>query len=320
MTSCIAYFNHGILYDVSPREKFKSLYDSRDIAYKAESIVSDGVRYSLQDKKSVCSIPIPEFQNNSETTFSLDYVLRMAASNLRSEGKNELSILVLWKAVEIMPHSTIAWSEKDYLRIVAWLYEDNNFLEGDRIRNYIHNDLTIQSKVNLSAIIKSNFQSVIEKSDLISFSRYSGVCCETCAVYSGRVFSVSGTDKRFPMLPQALKECGCSHPCCGTGVQTYWEGDEVMYRGKRIPVDAALSRPYTDDRSESEIEAYNRATKTIKEYDTYLDRLREYHLCRSKIPDMPKSMSAYTRMKNAKTARYKEIVSAAHKLNIDISE
>lgn len=318
MSASVAYFKHGILYDVSPREKFKSLYDSRDIAYQAKFIVSDGIRFNLQDKKSVFSIPIPDFAKSSDTTYSLDYVLRMAASNLRNEGKNELSIYVLWKAIEIMPHSAIAWTEKDYLRIVAWLYEDHNFTEGDRLRHYIQTDLQIQSKVDLTSVIKANYKAAVSKSDLISFSRYSGICCEVCATYSGRVYSVSGMDTRYPALPVFLKNCGCSHPCCGTGVHPYWDGEGVMYRGQRVPVDFALSRPYTDDRTQTEIEAYEQAVKKLNAYNDHLDQLREYHLCCSKIPDMPKSLSAYTRMKNQRSPRYLKIVDAASKVGIDI--
>lgn len=314
----VAYFKHGALYDVSPREKFKSLYDSRDIAYKAKFIVSDGIRYNLQDKKSVFSIAVPEFSNNVDTTYSLDYVLRMVASNLRNEGKNELSIYVLWKAIEIMPHSAIAWTEKDYLRVVAWLYEDHNFIEGDRLRHYIQTDSQIQSKVDLTAVIKANYRAVVSKGDLVSFSRYNGVCCEICATYSGRVYSVSGKNKRFPALPAFLKDCGCSHPCCGTGVHPYWDGEGVMYRGQRVPIDTALSRPYTDDRTQAEIEAYEQAVKRLNDYNEHLDRLREYHLCCSIIPDMPKSLSAYTRMKNQKSPRYQKIVAAASKAGIEI--
>lgn len=69
--------------------------------------------------------------------FPMNYILRMCAGNLRSAGNNEQSVLVLWKAVQLMPHSGIGWSEKDYLKLAAWLYEDGRIADGDRVERYI---------------------------------------------------------------------------------------------------------------------------------------------------------------------------------------
>ena len=322
MDKNIAYFKKGILVDVLPRDHSVSLYDDRGIAYRATTVVSDGRKYSLLDSDSVASIPCPRFDSNGNSvTLSLDYILRMCASNIRNAGNHEQSVLVLWKAVQLMPHSGIGWGEKDYLRLAAWLYEDGRIVEGDRVKRYIRNDKTIQLGANIQEIALRNFRNA-SKNGLLQYNNYSGVCCEICAKYSGRVYRTSWTwaNRKFPKLPSFLSDCGCWHICCHTSVSPFnpdWD-NTVYYRGKRIKLEVAQSRPYIDERTENEKEQYEQTVAEIQKENAYLDRLREYHLLRVNLPNgmMPKSFSAYSKIKSANTDRYQGIIDEARRLGL----
>ena len=321
MPSSIAYFKNGVLVSVFPRNSALSLYDDRDTAYNAENIVSDGCKYDLMDAISVSSIPCPQFgSNDGSVTLSMDYILRMCAGNIRNNGYNEQSILVLWKAVQLMPHSGIGWSEKDYLRLAAWLYEDGRIAEGDKVRQYILSNKNIQSG-SIQSISIQNFRNS-SQNGLVMFNSYSGFCCEICAKYSGRVYRLSRSwaNRQFPELPNSLVECGCWHICCHTGVSSFspkWN-DTVYYRGKRVPLSEAQSRPYTDERTQEEKQRYAQALAKAKYEAGWLDRLREYHLLKLSLPEkmMPKSFSAYTKIKNANTDRYQAIIAKAKALDL----
>lgn len=321
MSNSIAFFRKGVLVDVYPRNASLSLYDDRGPAYRATTIISDGRKYDLMNPQSVAAIPRPHFGGGGSVVFSMDYILRMCASNIRNAGYNEQSILVLWKAVQLMPYSGIGWSEKDYLRLVAWLYEDGRIADGDRVAHYIRNNREIQFDANIQNVALRNFQNA-SRNGLVRFDNYGGVCCEICAKYSGRVYRTSWTwaTRRFPKLPSFLVECGCWHLCCNTSVSPFKPGwdDTVYYRGKRISLNEAQSRPFADERTESEILQYEQALAKVKNENTRLSRLREYHLLRISLSDgtMPKSLSAYTKMKNANTERYRQIISEATRLGL----
>lgn len=322
MTEPIAYFENGTLIGVCPRDPTKSLYDDRGAAYKAKSIVIDGRAYDLMDAESVGRIPCPTSDWGCEsTTLSLDYLLRMCASNIRNEGFNEQSILVLWKAVQHMPYSGIGWSENDYLRLAAWLYEDGRIEEGDKTRDYIRANKVMRENFDLVCIAKKRLQEN-SRYGAIVFHRFNGVCCEICAKYAGRVYRTSWSWKtrKYPKLPQFLAECGCWHYCCGVSTSPFFSeiSNVVFFRGKIIREEEAQRRPFVDDRTEKEKQLYEQALSMVRYKSEWIDRVREYHLLRTRLPSgmMPKSSSAYSRMKNANTERYQAIKAEALKLGL----
>lgn len=228
-SNATACFENGFLYNVFPRNHSISLYDDRDVAYNAKILVSDGKRYNLWEKDDIFSIPIPRFSDSQETTFSLDYILRMIASSFRNNHENYLSICLLLQATKLMPHSNIFWKEEDYFRIVEWMYKDGQISDGDALRKYIKTDKLIQSKTQMPAISRT--------------------------------------------------ADGCNY---------YEQGAELRQ-------------------------------KRLSDYNLYLDRLREYHLCCLKIPHlMPKSYTAYCRSKWENAESFQKIVAAAKREGISI--
>lgn len=312
----IAFFKNGKLYDVQPRNITISLYENRDVAYHADFIVLDSMVYNLHNVDDIKNIKTPSFCDDSGVTSSLDYILRMCASNVRNNGDNERSIIILEKAIEIMAHSNSFGTEKDYLRIVAWLYEDGKFDKADNYEKLILNYLENQSKANSQFVQENLFK---QPTDLIVFDSYSGVCCKTCAIYSGRVFSTSGTNKKFPKLPLELKNDTSEHIGCATSVSAYYEGTEVCYRGKYYNAEYISKRPFVDERTTEEIDIYEQGIQETNKEQIKFENLKEYYRILYALPNIaPKSLAAYVRCKNSNTAKFQQIKEAALKCNIVI--
>lgn len=128
--------------------------------------------------------------------------------------------------------------------------------------------------------------------------------CEACAVLQGRVYSISGRDKRFPPLSRAFPSGYRNvHPNC-RHVMTYWI--EEMQSPEEIR--AALARsnaPFTDNRSDEEIALYSKQRADSRrmradrsQFERYRQRLGE---------DAPKSFHTFRRIKNADGQKWKEM-------------
>lgn len=130
--------------------------------------------------------------------------------------------------------------------------------------------------------------------------------CEACAVLQGRVYSISGRDKRFPPLSRAFPSGYRNvHPNC-RHVMTYWI--EEMQSPEEIR--AALARsnaPFTDNRSDEEIALYSKQQADSRrmradrsQFERYRQRLGE---------DAPKSFHTFRRIKNADGQKWKDMQS-----------
>ena len=124
-----AYFKDGILYNVSPRNKSKPLYEDRDIAYKADIIVSDGISYTLPN--DIDRLPIPNFERlgSQGPTGDLSYVLKMCLSQIK-----DVSYLPAFieKVILMMDASRIGWTRVDYLSVIRNYYRHGMFDVGDQ--------------------------------------------------------------------------------------------------------------------------------------------------------------------------------------------
>ena len=141
--------------------------------------------------------------------------------------------------------------------------------------------------------------------DLMMMTEYYPTC-EACAVLQGRVYSISGRDKRFPPLSRAFPSGYRNvHPNC-RHVMTYWI--EEMQSPEEIR--AALARsnaPFTDNRSDEEIALYSKQQADSRrmradrsQFERYRQRLGE---------NAPKSFHTFRRIKNADGQKWKEMQS-----------
>lgn len=201
------YFKHGHVVKISPKPEGR-YYDNRDIIYDAVDIVSDGKKYNLDDVQSISSIETPNYKaarSNSISaelgvTGNLDYILRMKASEHWNRRNFNPAIACLEKATLLMKVSDIGWNKKDFYRIVDWLIDLGFFKRSNKWENWIDNNIketstSINQTNELLNICKTLGTDLVEVLDRANF------CCEKCAMYRNRIFSLSGKDKRFPKMP-----------------------------------------------------------------------------------------------------------------------
>ena len=131
------YFKNGEMYKVYPTDK-ESWYDAR-------YLVSDGVKYDLENLDDLKRIPVPKFpahQNIMDgygVTGKLDYVLRMKAGSCYNRKDKIRCSACLWKCTELMfAHPFLSWDESHFYRIVQWHVEMGMFDEADEAEKYIY--------------------------------------------------------------------------------------------------------------------------------------------------------------------------------------
>jgi|GEM_PF-1730772 len=128
--------------------------------------------------------------------------------------------------------------------------------------------------------------------------------CEICAPLQGRVYSISGKDKRFPPLSQAFKNGYHNvHPNCRHSVHAWIEDLQDPEELQQALDDGG--KPFEDLRPEEEKKLYNeqqsqnrRARDDRRQYERYKERLGE---------DAPKTFSAFRRMKKAGGERWEDL-------------
>lgn len=180
------------------------------------------------------------------------------------------------------------------------------------------NDKTTIQKTDIDKRYGSSFADTLElckqfKTDLVEMSEHNCTCGE-CAKYQGRVFSLTGKDKRYPKLPEFIFTTGQVHEGCKHIFSPYIHGVSIPTYHKDII--AFSNRPFVDNRSKAEIEEYDR----IIAEEAELKKDREDYECITKmLPDKaPKSFGGYRKMKNANTKNFKELVIAAQEVGIKI--
>ena len=117
--------------------------------------------------------------------------------------------------------------------------------------------------------------------------------CEVCAIHQGRVYSISGNDRRFPPLSRAFGQYKNIHPNCRHSAHAWIES--LQTQEEIADAIRQSNRPFKDSRSAQEIARYNaqqdknrRARETLYQYERYKARLGN---------DAPKSFQAFARIK-----------------------
>ena len=325
------YFKNGKMYDVYPTDE-TSWYD-------AKYLISDGIFYDLEDKKSLASIPVPSFKENNlfegyGITGSLEYVLKMKAANLRNKGKIEESDCIYKRLHLFMSASDNGYQEKDYLNYSRILLREGRFeefeVEEKRIKEYLKTVKTCGETFDFYNIKEQLMHKTLSDckrfgTDYIMMSAHCD-CCEECNKLQGRVYSISGKSKIFSKLPDKIRKTGQVHEGCRHHFSAYFfhnDGEDTVFNkmGEHVDAIKASQRPFVDDRSEEEKQNYldflkRQENEKVKKEDEIV----YYHLVKE-LPDIaPKSFSAYRRMKNPRSKNFLKLVEAAkeHGINIDL--
>jgi len=326
-----AYFKNGILYKVIPRDHKISLYENRQIAYDAQYIVSDNVKYNLKDPESILRIKIPNFKDNmsESTTFDLSYILKMRAS---SEEEPNLAVPLAYKVVNMMIASPIAWHKKDYYQVIKqlWLIGEINFADC-LLAELEERKVFIEPVKNANFSDYYNVDSPYFRSDLIESNATTCVCHE-CAKYVKRWFSEFGYNKKYPKLPDYFKEHNTEHKYCCISFHPVLDDVSVPAWDYADDFVKFCNRPYTDDRTDKQKQRFEEykidRMQREKADEKYCSRdfwINEYykHLEYQHIVDLlgdkaPKNYSGYRRMKKNNTNNYQKILKLAEDNNICI--
>lgn len=260
--------------------------------------------YDTDSVEGIMKIPVPECEVSQYDGFTCkpEYILDLKATAHKKAGNLDLAIECLKKANELRDCSQYMYTEKDYNRLVEYLKLARRFDEAKEEEEKIKRISTIQFE-NIKNRRQEMYDQIFGEynSDLVEIGSVN-CCCSICAKYRGRVFSVRGEDKRFPMLPKDYHEdCGLrSFPFVyGLTRPTYCEADEVI---------EFSNRPFVDDRTEEQKEGYQRILQEREENkQREIDRA-DYNWLWENIPEIcPKTFNAYRRMKKANSKGYIEI-------------
>lgn len=129
-------------------------------------------------------------------------------------------------------------------------------------------------------------------------------CCELCARVQGRVFSISGKDKRFPPLSAAFTSGYRNvHPNCRC-VAVPWI-EEMRSPEERQAAIEKGSQPLRDERSDKEKALYTQQQSDRRQMRADLIQYERY---KARLgSDAPKSFSAFRRVKNAGGDRWEAL-------------
>lgn len=260
----------------------------------------------LDSFEGIHSIPNKQSLLNSVKNGNINdtiiYKLQRKATEHKQNGNIELSIACLEKCFYIMLESDYFYGDYAY-RYIRYLKNDRQFDKARQIEQILSNWKKKLSKGIPDYAI--NAQKL--KTDLVEASYYSPCDGET-AKYRGRIFSLHGKDKRFPLLTEIVKNCDLEFYPFIYGISKpnfCKQGSEIEYS----------NRPFIDDRSPQEKNAYE---KQLKE-TSFSNNDEEYYWIYEHLPEIaPKSLSGYTKMKNAKSKNFIKIVNAARELGYEI--
>lgn len=159
---------------------------------------------------------------------------------------------------------------------------------------------TVRECTNL-ATINENLEA---GNDLVQMTSHAGAC-PLCLPYEGRVFSISGKDKRYPPLDSVFPGgFHTIHPRCAHSVTPYVEMFDRNARETR----KFSNRPFdpASPEAQRQLDAYRRdqAVKTDRRNDRY-----QWERYKTTLPeDTPKTFSAFRSMKKANSERYRNLL------------
>lgn len=135
------------------------------------------------------------------------------------------------------------------------------------LQNYV--SMAIQTKVTetVNTAVINTADAV--GSDLVRMSSHS-TSCPVCALYEGRIYSISGKDKRYPKLDIVFKEYNVIHPRCRHRLTVYIE--EGFTEAEKKVLQEKSNRDFIDDRSDRRKELYNKRLET-KAIERRLEKL-----------------------------------------------
>lgn len=273
---------------------------------------------------------------------AVDRCLRQKSYEYEKADKTDLAILCLKKSNDIRFSLHYGYRIEDYYSLVGLLARCGFIEEAKSEKAKIDKNFE-NSAFEYATICVENIRDYANAlgTNLVIMEPH-GMSCSQCAKYQGRVFSLSGGDRRFPKIPAEFYIYGGIHAGCVHRFSPYIHGvtdpmldytltfqTNVASRHRKDII-AFSNRPFIDDRLPEDIAAAKEHSKKLAtEYEQrqyYRDNIieieaqrgidkRDYQWLQKNLPDIcPKSYSGYKRMKNGNTKNYQKLVALAKEL------
>jgi len=139
--------------------------------------------------------------------------------------------------------------------------------------------------------------------DLVQMSNHYS-SCPLCSAYEGRVYSISGKDKRYPELDTAFSgDYANIHPNCAHRITPYVE----KFDDNAAQTREDSNKPFdTDEQSKAEQDAYNKSQTAKAELREDRNTYEDMKLL---LPnDAPGSLSAFRAMKRSDNENYRMLM------------
>lgn len=134
-----------------------------------------------------------------------------------------------------------------------------------------------------------------------------GITCPICAKYQGRVYSISGNDKRFPRLERRPPyHSHCIHST-SVWVEEYTPADEIEQAIKNS------NRPFTDNRTEANIQQYE---ELRREKSRKNETRKQWMRYKAVLPNDTPSLQQFASHKVRGTNKYEELQELFRQANV----
>lgn len=146
------------------------------------------------------------------------------------------------------------------------------------------------------AHVDGSINRMIENDQDLVQVNFVGITCELCAKYQGRVYSISGNDKRFPALTVRPPYHGhCVHST-SAWVEEYQDEEDI----KQALSDS--NRPFTDNRTEKNIQKYEEIQRDKSKKN---ETRKQWIRYKARMPDLP-DLRTFASHKARNTKKYQE--------------
>lgn len=260
---------------------------------------------SIEGINAIPVTPLPANAPSGNVTGQVEYYLLRKAEQFKKDNNVDMAIACYRKANQLMPHCRTVYSKEYFMRLPNYLRKLRRFDEARDEEAKI--DILFPDGSNMLASQRQQIEEKYQKSfmhqdgsDLVEVSLI-GACCGICGRYRGRIFSLKGKDKRFPLLPSDFcTKCGLTCFPFREGISTPVYSKK---RGKELIRE--MNRPFVDSRTKEEIAMYEaKIAEALRKKQNSI----EYNWLWEHHPEVcPKSLSGYSRMKSSNSDNFQKL-------------
>lgn len=174
--------------------------------------------YTLTSLDDIKNIPL--------TDFDIAYDLQKAATKFKRNDQMDMAIACLRKSNDISDNADAPLlAEAQYLRLFKFLQYAKLHEEAEYAKKKIYelHPEFLDERIARLPHIKNILRQFTDRGDDLIYIITTNKC-PVCCVYNHKVFSISGSSKKYPKLPSQVPEEGGFCPKCSFSMYRFWEG------------------------------------------------------------------------------------------------